>query len=229
MSTNDAGRFRVRSLNGKRRGESGKPQGRHPEGHAGNNQENNGAQHPVALARVRRIRRKRESRSGRWEHEIGLNWRTQGGRHPFRPVVRPTNERIVHMPSDTLAKLPVRSPFQAPGKALVHCGRGQIGCQNKARFVSRGLHRVNTCSGSLARPPFRFPDFFDAPSRRRDPCQTASISSAIPSPPETQSVASPQCPPRRRSPCTKVVRMRAPVQPIGCPNAMAPPCGFSRS
>ena len=51
----------------------------------------------------------------------------------------------------------------------------------------------------------------------------------MPMPPLTQSVASPRLAPRRSSSCSSVTTRRAPVQPIGCPSAIAPPLTFSRS
>ena len=46
-------------------------------------------------------------------------------------------------------------------------------------------------------------------------------------PPLTQSVANPRFALRFFSSCTSVVVMRTPVQPIGCPNAIAPPLTLS--
>src|SRR5205807_7881322 len=46
---------------------------------------------------------------------------------------------------------------------------------------------------------------------------------ASPCPPPEQIAATPRPPPRRRSSWTSVVRMRAPLAPIGCPSAIAPP------
>ena len=49
----------------------------------------------------------------------------------------------------------------------------------------------------------------------------------MPMPPLTHSVAMPDDAPRRRNSCTSVTTMRVPVQPIGWPNAMAPPFTLS--
>src|SRR3954470_23031581 len=56
-----------------------------------------------------------------------------------------------------------------------------------------------------------------------------SMASAIPIPPLTQSVARPREAPRRSNSWSSVTTSRAPVQPIGCPSAMAPPLTFRRS
>ena len=56
-----------------------------------------------------------------------------------------------------------------------------------------------------------------------------SIAIAIPSPPLTHSVASPRRALRRFISCSSVTMMRAPVQPIGWPSAIAPPLTFSFS
>jgi hypothetical protein len=51
----------------------------------------------------------------------------------------------------------------------------------------------------------------------------ASTATAIPMPPLTQSVARPRRRRCRFSAYTSVTRMRVPVQPMGCPRAIAPP------
>ena|SRR5437867_4379077 len=59
----------------------------------------------------------------------------------------------------------------------------------------------------------------------RRPCDvyTASTAMAIPIPPPIQSDAIPYRRFCARSACTSVVRMRAPLAPIGWPSAIAPP------
>ena len=52
---------------------------------------------------------------------------------------------------------------------------------------------------------------------------TRSTIIAIPCPTPMHMVTSPYRPPVRRNPCKRVVRILAPVQPRGWPNAMAPP------
>src|SRR5918992_5048961 len=52
---------------------------------------------------------------------------------------------------------------------------------------------------------------------------TASTIIAIPMPPPMQRDAAPLPPPRAFSEWTRVVRIRAPLAPMGCPSAMAPP------
>src|ERR1035438_1722569 len=52
---------------------------------------------------------------------------------------------------------------------------------------------------------------------------------AWPWPPPTQSAATPRPELRRRISCRRVTRMRPPLAPIGCPRAIAPPCGLIRS
>src|SRR5207248_2151675 len=56
-----------------------------------------------------------------------------------------------------------------------------------------------------------------------------SMANAIPMPPLTQSVATPRLALRFNISCTSVTVMRVPVQPIGCPRAIAPPLTLSRS
>src|SRR5438874_4705852 len=52
---------------------------------------------------------------------------------------------------------------------------------------------------------------------------THSTIMAVPMPPPMQSEAAPRPPPRARSAWTSVVNTRAPLAPIGCPRATAPP------
>ncbi len=47
-------------------------------------------------------------------------------------------------------------------------------------------------------------------------------------PPPSHMVCRPKRPPVRSSSCSSEVMSRAPVQPIGCPRAIAPPLGFTR-
>src|SRR5580704_11738718 len=63
-----------------------------------------------------------------------------------------------------------------------------------------------------------------------EPSQTTfSRPNAIPNPPLTQSVATPRRVLRFSISCNKVTVIRVPVQPMGCPIAIAPPFTFSRS
>src|SRR5205823_395914 len=57
--------------------------------------------------------------------------------------------------------------------------------------------------------------------------QTRSTIIDRPMPPEMQSVARPTFLSRLSSACRSVVVIRAPVQPIGCPSAIAPPWTFN--
>ncbi len=64
----------------------------------------------------------------------------------------------------------------------------------------------------------------------RDQCAAAHTNStaiAVASPPPMQRLAIPRRLPRALSACSKVVMMRAPVAPIGCPSAQAPPLTFT--
>ncbi len=47
-------------------------------------------------------------------------------------------------------------------------------------------------------------------------------------PPPRHSVASPRPPPRLRSSWISVIRTREPLEPMGCPSAIAPPFTFTR-
>src|SRR5258708_4651312 len=58
---------------------------------------------------------------------------------------------------------------------------------------------------------------------------TRSTNIAMPIPPLIHSVANPRLDLRFFISCNKVVVMRTPVQPIGCPNAIAPPLTFKAS
>src|ERR1700730_8475075 len=57
----------------------------------------------------------------------------------------------------------------------------------------------------------------------------ASTAMAMPIPPPMQSDAIPKRSFLARSAWTSVVRTRAPLAPIGCPSAIAPPCTFTFS
>ena len=66
--------------------------------------------------------------------------------------------------------------------------------------------------------------------RRRLESATLPFTSTItasPWPPPEQIAAQPSPPPRRRSSFTSVIRMRAPLAPIGWPSAIAPPFTFT--
>src|SRR5271170_5962970 len=69
-----------------------------------------------------------------------------------------------------------------------------------------------------------------ADQRGRDRCAAAHINStaiAVASPPPMQRLAIPRRLPRALSAYSRVVMMRAPVAPIGCPSAQAPPLMFT--
>src|SRR5208282_5368785 len=59
------------------------------------------------------------------------------------------------------------------------------------------------------------------------PFQMTSMAMAVASPPPMHRLAIPRCLPRAFSAYSSVVRMRAPVAPIGCPSAQAPPLTFT--
>src|SRR5207237_8718947 len=65
--------------------------------------------------------------------------------------------------------------------------------------------------------------------RREDAHISRSRTMACPIPPAAQTVISPNWPPRRTSSLVRVVRMRAPVAPKGCPIEMEPPMTLSRA
>src|SRR6185312_1084555 len=115
----------------------------------------------------------------------------------------------------------------APTEARTRNPRAQIGDQ--------GAHVFGVCPKGLARR-------LDARAdTRTDPRadarhQTVSMASATASPPPMQSDAIPRsgrrlssAAARRRSACTSVTRMRAPVAPIGWPSAQAPPFTLTRA
>ncbi len=77
------------------------------------------------------------------------------------------------------------------------------------------------------------------PDRRRRTFRFLSIDPALPErslstesatalPPPRQRVASPASPPRSLRACSRVTRIRAPLAPIGCPRATAPPWTLTR-
>ena len=55
-----------------------------------------------------------------------------------------------------------------------------------------------------------------------------AIASATPFPPPRHSVATPRRSPRASRACNNVVSTRAPLAPMGCPSATAPPLTFTR-
>ena len=59
--------------------------------------------------------------------------------------------------------------------------------------------------------------------------QATSMAIAVASPPPIHNDAMPRPPPRARSACTSVARMRAPVAPMGWPSAQAPPLTLVRA
>src|SRR5256885_8577316 len=66
-------------------------------------------------------------------------------------------------------------------------------------------------------------------SERRDLFQSRLMISASPWPPPPHRAAAPTFAPRRLSSCASVSTRRAPLAPIGCPSATAPPLTFTRS
>src|SRR5256886_2648422 len=66
-------------------------------------------------------------------------------------------------------------------------------------------------------------------SEGRDLFQSRLMISASPWPPPPHKAAAPTFAPRRLSSCASVSTRRAPLAPIGCPSATAPPLTFTRS
>mgnify|MGYP005681463499 CR=1 FL=1 len=64
---------------------------------------------------------------------------------------------------------------------------------------------------------------------RMDKIQTFSIAKAIPCPPPMHIVIKPKVPSILSNSCKAFIVKIAPVAPIGCPNAIAPPFGLTFS
>src|SRR5690606_13036139 len=95
-------------------------------------------------------------------------------------------------------------------------------------FAHRPGERVEPLRTVDADPPDRAV-FLDQHFARNAHPPTPSTTVAMPCPTPMHIVARPYPPPRRRSSRTRVVMIRAPEQPNGCPSAIAPPFTFTRS
>src|SRR3984885_2766265 len=107
------------------------------------------------------------------------------------------------------------SHFDVSGALRERCAqRAERGNVERVAFVRTIERNLRDAAGNCGRD-------------RRAACHMSSTAIAVASPPPMHRLAMPRFLPRAFSAYSNVVRMRAPVAPIGCPSAQAPPLTFT--